>query len=405
MYHELQKMTKFSILSSLLLLLGHPLVDAFSMQMPIPSIAPSRNDRIVFGTAALSQAEEPFKLLDAAFDKGVRKFDLARTYGQGKSEIVFGEWLKSRRIDHKDIYIITKGGMGEDKYGDPDRVLLDRNTLMFEVESSLDVLNVPYVDMYMYHRDDPRLPVQNLVVWANEIIDQGKTLSWGVSNWSFERFQEAHDFAISEGYRPPMANSPQLSLACPACEVWPTTYSIAGKDHEGQISWYDKHGIELVCWEVLAKGFMAVPDLWCENTVDKSIFEKECEIGTDEWRLQRIQRAYCNEENYRRRRNAVKVAKEHGMSLAQVAALYALSVSPSVSVIMGFLEPNQIDDVEDLHHYFLNKDCVVGDEAVEGRISIVDRREWKKLQDTLQEPGVIFPLPSQSQMKVIPNVV
>lgn len=349
---------------------------AFSMQISPASPVSGHNNRVVFGTAAIAQAKNPFLLLDAAFEKGVRRFDLARTYGQGKSETIFGEWLESRGINRRDINIITKGGMGDDKYGDPDRPLLTRDTLMGEVETSLNTLKVQDVDLYMYHRDDPRIPVEQFVVWANEIIDEGKTFSWGVSNWSFERFKSAYDFAIDEGYHPPKANSPQLSLAVPACEVWPTTYTVANENDAEQIEWYNQHGVELVCWEVLAKGFMAVPDLWCENTVDKTLFEKEVEIGSDEWRLQRIQKAYCHDENYRRRRNALKVANAFDLSLAQIAALYAMSVGPNISIIMGFLEPDQINDVEDLHHYFFDKKCLIGNDAeIESSVKLVDLRE------------------------------
>ncbi len=291
--------------------------------------------------------------------------------------IFFLTFQLHRGIDRDSVHIITKGGMGDDKYGDPERTMLTRSCLMGEVEASMKSLKVDNVDMYMYHRDDPRIPVENFVVWANEIIQEGKTNAWGVSNWSFERFVEAHDFATSEGLVPPTSNSPQLSLAAPACEVWPTTYTVAGEEHKEQVEWYNKNGVELICWEVLAKGFMAVPDLWCEKTVDRSLFEKDVELGSDEWRLQRIQRAYCNDENYRRRRNAVNVANEYGMSLAQIAALYAMAVSPSVSVILGFLEPDQIDDVADLHNYFFDTDCVIGDdEAIENSPKLIDLREW-----------------------------
>lgn len=284
--------------------------------------------------------------------------------------------------------------MGDDKYGDPNRSILTRSILMAEVEASLDALKVNDVDMYMYHRDDPRIPVGQFVAWANEIIDEGKTTAWGVSNWSFERFQEAHDFACANGFQPPKANSPQLSLAAPACEVWPTTHSVACEEHEDQILWYHQNGVELVCWEVLAKGFMAVPDLWCEKTVDPAFFHKEVELGSEEWRLQRIQKAYCNDENYRRRRNALRVAEEYGMSLAQIAALYAMSVSPSVSVIMGFLEPSQIDDVKDLHHYFLDKYCLIGDdEAIEKSIKLVDMRTLQTTDSAMNLPNVLLDSP------------
>ena len=82
---------------------------AFSvMRNPSPSatsLAPSNDsssantcnkDRVLFGTAAISKADDPHSVLDAAYAKGFRRFDLARTYGAGQSEIIFGEWMTSR---------------------------------------------------------------------------------------------------------------------------------------------------------------------------------------------------------------------------------------------------------------------------------------------------------------------
>jgi aryl-alcohol dehydrogenase-like predicted oxidoreductase len=349
-----------------------------------------QKSRVVFGTAAIYEAKEPFQLLDAAFSLGVRKYDLARTYGLGKSETIFGSWMKDRNIPRSDIYIITKGGMGKDKYGDPNRPLLSRQSIQVEINSSLDALQVSNVDLWMYHRDDPRLPVDQFVIWANELINQEKISAWGVSNWSFERFQKAHNFALSQGFVPPSANSPQLSLAVPACEIWPTSHSISGHEHEGQLVWYHTKGVELICWEVLAKGFMAVPDLWPEHSIDKVFLDKVVEIGSDEWRLQRLQRAYCHDENYRRRRNALKIAKENGMTLAQIAALYALSKSPTVSVILGFLEPKQIEDIKDLHFYWLDKNSILCEnETSEERKQLIDLRESFAKSADLNE--TVFP--------------
>jgi len=141
--------------------------------VPVP--VGSNNDRVVFGTAAISQAESPFDILDKSYERGVRRFDLARTYGQGKSEEIFGKWMESRNIDRRSVTIITKGGMGNDKYGDPERELLTRSCLMGEVEASLSTLKVDDVDMYMYHRDDPRISVKQFVLWANEIVEEGKS--------------------------------------------------------------------------------------------------------------------------------------------------------------------------------------------------------------------------------------
>jgi 1-deoxyxylulose-5-phosphate synthase len=205
--------------------------------------------RIVFGTAALSKAEDPLAMLDAAFEKGIRRFDLARTYGMGESERLFGEWMSTRNINREDIDLITKGGIGMDRYGDPDRPLLAEELLVKEVDDSLATLNVQDVDMYMFHRDDLRLGVDKFVEWINGIVQSGKIKRWGVSNWSFERFQEAHTYAIENGFVPPSANSPQFSLAVPVCEVWPSTHSISQPNSVHQIEWYEDHGIELICWE------------------------------------------------------------------------------------------------------------------------------------------------------------
>lgn len=206
-------------------------------------------NRIIYGTAALSKAENPIEMLDAAWDKGVRRFDLARTYGMGESERIFGEWLKSRDIERNEIHIVTKGGIGMDRYGDADRPLLDLDLLKEEVDVSLDTLNVDHVDLYMYHRDDLRISVENFVDWMNEIAEAGKLRRWGVSNWSFSRFKAAHEYATENGLVPPSANSPQFSIAAPVCDVWPTTQSISQPHHEVEIQWYADNGVELLCWE------------------------------------------------------------------------------------------------------------------------------------------------------------
>jgi len=80
-------------------------------------------DRLVLGTVSLANVSNPDKLLDEAYDRGFRRFDLARTYGMGESEKCFGKWMenaaKKGGLSREEITIITKGGMGDDKYGDP----------------------------------------------------------------------------------------------------------------------------------------------------------------------------------------------------------------------------------------------------------------------------------------------
>lgn len=316
------------------------------------------NNRIIFGTAALGKAAQPLALLDAAYDKGIRRFDLARSYGCGASERLFGAWLEEHDVNRASVEIITKGGMGQDKYGDPHRPVLTRPALLAEVQTSLEALRTHYVDLYMFHRDDPRIPVETFVLWANELVQRGTTRRWGVSNWTFERFRQAFDFATRNGLEPPRANSPQFSLAVPQCEVWPTTHSISGSPNDAQQDWYERNHIELLCWEVLAKGFMAQPHLWSEGTVNALSFDDHVNnIGSDEWRLHRIQKAYCYDENYHRRRAAMQLARQLGCKLSQVAILYVLfSRGTNLSVIVGTNNLYHVDDMVGLDACQLDED-------------------------------------------------
>lgn len=335
-------------------------VEAFTVER-----RPDAHDikRIVFGTAALSKAADPASILDAAYSKGFRRFDLAHTYGGGESERIFGRWLESRtglgRVNRDELNIITKGGIGDDAFGDPDRPLLTRECLLSEVDESLNALKVTHVDLYMYHRDDPRLPVENFVDWMNQVLNSGKVKRWGVSNWTFERFKAAHSYAKANGLVPPSANSPQYSLAAPAGEIWPSTYSISAPENEEEIDWYQDRGIELLCWEVLAKGFMAKSDLWPEHEVDPATFSAPVTRGSDEWRLQRIQRAYCNSENYRRRHLAVQLAELTGCKLAQIAMLYPLTRGRHISVIFGSSKVDHLDDMVALRHMNIDDEAMM----------------------------------------------
>jgi hypothetical protein len=97
---------------------------------------------------------------------------------------------------------------------------------------------------------------------------------------------------------------------------------------------------------------MAQEDLWPQSEVDPSTFDAPAlERGTDEWRLQRIQKAYCNDENYRRRDLAIKLAAKSNLKLAQIAMLYPLTKGKHISVIFGSSKSHHIDDMVALQHF------------------------------------------------------
>ena len=111
---------------------------------------------------------------------------------------------------------------------------------------------------------------------------------------------------------------------------------------------------------------MAKEDLWTEDEVDESSFDKPIIKGSDEWHLQQIQKAYCNTENYRRRELAIKLAKRSNLKLAQIAMLYPLTKGQHMSVIFSSSKASHIDDMISLQH--LRIDEVAMSSFVKGQL-------------------------------------
>ncbi len=103
---------------------------------------------------------------------------------------------------------------------------------------------------------------------------------------------------------------------------------------------------------------MAKEDLWPQHEIDPSTFNAPVEKGSDEWRLQRIQRAYCNPENYRRRQLAIKLASKSNLKLAQIAMLYPLTKGKHISVIFGSSKASHIDDMVELQHLNIDESAM-----------------------------------------------
>jgi len=248
--------------------------------------------------------------------------------------------------------------MGQDKYGDPDREMCTPGSLRNELMLSLEALQTDYADTYMLHRDDLRIETSDFVDWMNEFVKEGLIKSWGVSNWSYDRIRDACDYANKSGLEQISATSPQLSLAVPKGLVWPTTTSVSCPSQVDELAHYKNMGIEVMGWESLAKGFMAVPDLWQEESLDKDFLNgPDAELGSSDWRLQRMQRAYCTRDNYERRKLASVIAEKAGLSLAQVALIYSLQKGEHISVLVGADCFKHLDEMVDICNWKLDKEA------------------------------------------------
>jgi aryl-alcohol dehydrogenase-like predicted oxidoreductase len=145
----------------------------------------------VFGWTA--DKETSFSLLDAFLEAGFNAIDTADVYSRfvpgnkgGESETILGEWMKSRGNRHR-VVLITKGGlpMGAGMEG------LGRNYLRQACEASLRRLQTDYIDLYLSHRADPIVPIEETLEAFHELIAGGTVRHAGCSNYTAEQLSAA----------------------------------------------------------------------------------------------------------------------------------------------------------------------------------------------------------------------
>ena len=261
---------------------------------------------------------ESNRILDAAWRAGVRLFDHSSTYGGGDCERAFGAWMKERG-NREELVILAKGchPLKGEKRVSPRHV-------REEVAGSLERFGVDYLDLWLFHRDDPSQPVGPLVETLNELKADGTIHAFGGSNWTHSRIAEANEYARAHGLAPFTASSPNFSLADQVDSPWgDDCITISGPRNEAARSWYATHGLGVLAWSSLARGFLS-------GRIRRDNFEQV----RDQFEENTI-RCYVTEDNWRRLDRAAELAAERGLTIAQVALSFVLHQPMNTYALIG----------------------------------------------------------------------
>jgi voltage-dependent potassium channel beta subunit len=187
------------------------------------------------------------EMLAAAVDAGVNFFDNAEVYAGGESERVMGEAIRALRWPRLNYVISTKLYWGLDD-GAANQVnrrnTLNRKYLLHSIDGSLQRLGLDYVDLVYCHRSDPLTPVEETVWAMSDMIERGKALYWGTSEWSAADIRAAWDIADKHHLHKPVVEQPQYHL-------------FHRKRVEQEYArLYDDIGIGLTTWSPLASGLL-----------------------------------------------------------------------------------------------------------------------------------------------------
>jgi voltage-dependent potassium channel beta subunit len=153
------------------------------------------------------------ELMGIAYDNGINFFDNAEVYALGESEKMMGRVLKAKNWDRTSYTISSKAFFGwRGKENKPNQTGLSRKHLTEACHEALQRLQTDYLDLYFCHRPDKNTPIEEVVLTMNTLIQQGKILYWGTSEWSGVELMEAH--RVAQHYRliGPSMEQPQYNL-------------------------------------------------------------------------------------------------------------------------------------------------------------------------------------------------
>jgi aryl-alcohol dehydrogenase-like predicted oxidoreductase len=121
---------------------------------------------------------ESKRILERAWELGIRHIDTANAYGDGTSERIVGEAIAKRRDE---VVLATKCGFGRVE-GKPEG--LSRDRLLRAIDESLERLRTDYVDIYYLHVPDHDTPIEETLDALAELFELKKIRAWGVSNYA-----------------------------------------------------------------------------------------------------------------------------------------------------------------------------------------------------------------------------
>jgi voltage-dependent potassium channel beta subunit len=151
------------------------------------------------------------EIMAAAYDLGVNFFDNAEAYADGKSEEVMGAALKKLGWRRGSYLVTTKIYWGLYQ-GVNEKNTLNRKRLIEGINGSLGRLDLDYVDVLYCHRPDKTTPIEETVWAMHNIIEWGKAIFWGTSQWSAAEIVEAIAIAEKHHLHKPVTEQPVYNL-------------------------------------------------------------------------------------------------------------------------------------------------------------------------------------------------
>lgn len=307
-----------------------PFYEAIFMERYLKRLDPSGNpvefSRIIVGGSSRQMMNGLYDgtFFSALSSYGINTFDLARMYQD--AELHFSRYLNS--MDREKTTIITK--CCHPTFGLFKRV--NEKAALYDIEKSLRILNVGYVDLLLLHRDDPSKDIREIITFMNSFIKKGYTRLIGVSNFDIERVKEANRYAFEHHLEPFVVNEPQFSLAVRNHDPWHNgSKTITGTEHEEERKYLYHSRMLTLSYSSLADGFLDG-----KYSHDDICFRKHLSSAS--------RYAYYDKNNLKRLERAEILAKEKGVSVPQLCLAYDLNQGFDVCSVVNLSSVERIKE-------------------------------------------------------------
>jgi len=261
------------------------------------------------------------ELMGIAYDNGVNFFDNAEVYALGESEKMMGRVLKKKNWDRTSYTVSSKVFWGwRGKENKPNQSGLSRKHIVEACHEALQRLQVDYLDLYFCHRPDKGTPIEETVWTMHNLIQQGKILYWGTSEWSGVEIMEAHRVAQQYGLIGPSMEQPQYNLF------------ERNKMENEFLMVFKTVGMGTTTWSPLASGLLS--GKYNDGVPEDSRFALQ---GFD-WLKDR----WMQESFLTKARNLNNLANQLGISMAQLSIAWCIKNPNVTTAILGASNKDQL---------------------------------------------------------------
>jgi voltage-dependent potassium channel beta subunit len=261
------------------------------------------------------------QLMQSAYDAGINFFDNAESYAGGNAETIMGAVLKKVNWRRESYLVSSKFFWGLHE-GINQKNTLNRKYLVGAVEGSLKRFQLDYLDIIFCHRPDPETPIEETVWAMHNLIESGKALYWGTSEWSAYEIVSALNAADKHHLHAPISEQSHYNMF---------TRQVIEKEYARL---FREHHYGNVIWSPLASGLLSgkynngIP---ADSRAAQPGYEWLLKSGITPARVEKV-------------KQLVPIANDLGCSLAQMALAWCLKNKNISSVILGASKVDQLKE-------------------------------------------------------------